>query len=94
MILINSSSKDTMKIFRPFSRYNVPVGIGCLIAVLNKEGIKVKFTDEQIDEDDTFEVVAEYVRKTERPYIFGFSVVTAALKTAVMTSRRFKSPLS
>lgn len=91
MILINSSPKDTMKIFRPFSRYNVPVGIGCLITVLEREGIKAEFTDEQTDEDNTFDVAAEYAGKTEPPYIFGFSVVTAAFKSAVMTSKQLKA---
>jgi len=89
MILINSSPKDTMRVFKPFSRFNVPVGIGILASVLEREKIKVKVIDEQV-EDNTFELVTEYVRGMSKPYIFGFSVLTASFKRAIVVSKRLK----
>ena len=89
MILINSSSRDALKIFQPFLPIFVPVGIGYLIAAAEREGIKAHFIDEQI-EDDTPGLVVEYVRAMKRPYIFGFSVLTAAFKSAIDTSRKLK----
>ena len=72
MILINSSPKDSLKIFQPFLPIHVPVGIGCLLSVVEREGIKPMFIDEQV-EDNVLGLVAEYVKKMEKPYIFGFS---------------------
>lgn len=89
MILINSSPRDTMRIFRPFSRVNVPVGVGSLAAVLDRERIKYKIIDEQI-EGNTFDLISEYVKGLEKPYIFGFSVLTSTFKRAVMVSRHLK----
>lgn len=89
MILINSSPRDALKIFQPFLPIFVPVGIGCLIAAAEREGIKAHFIDEQV-EDDIPGLVVEHVRTMKRPYIFGFSVLTAALKSAIDTSRKLK----
>lgn len=51
MILINSSPKDSLKIFQPFLPIYVPVGIGTIMAVLDREGIPNRFIDEQVEED-------------------------------------------
>jgi len=89
MILINSSPKDALKIFQPFLPIFVPVGIGCLLAATEREGIRAQFIDEQV-EADVFGKAAEYVKTMERPYIFAFSVLTAAFKNAVMVSKELK----
>ena len=89
MILINSSSKSALKIFQPFLPISVPVGIGCLISVAKREGIRARFIDEQV-EDDILGLVAKYVKEIEKPYIFGFSVLTAGFKNAVLLSRELK----
>jgi anaerobic magnesium-protoporphyrin IX monomethyl ester cyclase len=89
MILINSSPKNALKIFQPFLPIFVPVGIGCLLAKAEREGIKARFIDEQV-EDDVLGLVAEYVKEMKRPYIFGFSVLTAALKNAIQVSLDLK----
>ncbi|MCK5655141.1 MAG: radical SAM protein [Candidatus Aureabacteria bacterium] len=89
MILINSSPKDTLKIFQPFSRTNLPIGIGSLLAVTENKKIKARFIDEHV-ESNTLGLIEKYIKETEPPYIFGFSVLTAAFKTAVLTSRRVK----
>ena len=89
MIIINSSQQDSMKIFRPFSRINVPIGLGYLLSVLEREMLKVRFIDEQIA-DNTFALVAGYIKEIRPPYIFGFSVVTAAIKRSIIISKRLK----
>lgn len=89
MILINSSPKDALKIFQPFLPISVPIGIGCLLAYAEKENIKARFIDEQI-EDNILRVISEYVKGLQRPYIFGFSVLTAALKRALLLSGELK----
>lgn len=89
MILINSSPKDALKIFQPFLPIFVPVGIGCLLAETERENIKARFIDEQI-EDDILGLVKRHVREMDKPYIFGFSVLTAAFKNAVFISRKLK----
>lgn len=89
MLLINSSSKDALKIFQPFFPITAPIGIGYLIAAAEKEGIKASFIDEQVEGD----ILSEVLRKVagmEMPYIFGFSVVTAGLKSALVLSSKLK----
>ena len=89
MILINSSPKDALKIFQPFLPISVPVGMGCLLAFAERERIKVRFIDEQV-EDNVLDIVSEYVKDMQPPYIFGFSVLTAAFKGAVLLSKELK----
>ncbi len=89
MILINSSPKDALKIFQPFLPIFIPVGIGCLMAALDREGIQASFIDEQVEEN-TIDLVNRYVSGMQRPYIFGFSVLTAAYKSAVEVSKELK----
>ena len=90
MILINSSSKNALRIFQPFLPISIPVGIGCLLAVAEREGIEAYCVDEQI-EDDALGLIQEYAKRLTRPYIFGFSVLTAAFEAAVNLSQRLKA---
>lgn len=89
MILINSSPKDALKIFQPFLPIYVPVGIGCLLAAAEKEGIEVEVIDEQI-ESNILKSIKGYVQKMHMPYIFGFSVLTVALKNAINLAGQLK----
>lgn len=89
MILINSSSKNTTGIFQRFYPIHPPVGIGYLASYLGKNGIDVRVVDEQV-EDNIREVVAQYVKTSSKPHLFGFSVLTAALSKAVNLSREIK----
>lgn len=89
MILINSSPKDALKIFQPFLPIFVPVGVGCLLAAAEKEKIAAKSIDQQV-EDNTLGLVEEYTKQMQPPYIFGFSVLTAALKEALSVSYELK----
>ena len=89
MILINSSPKDALKIFQPFLPIYVPVGIGYLLAVAEQAGIKAYLVDEQVEED-TLGLIASYVKGMQKPYLFGFSVLTSALRSAVDLSKKVK----
>lgn len=89
MILINSSSKNALRMFQPFLPIFVPVGIGCLLGIAEKKGIKVRHIDEQI-ENNILGLIAEYVKDTQKPYIFGFSVLTIAFKNAIVLSMGLK----
>lgn len=89
MILINSSPKDALKIFQPFLPIFVPIGVGCLLAVAEKQGIKPRYIDEQL-EDNVLDLIAEHVKEMEKPYIFGFSTFTIAFKNAISLSKELK----
>ncbi len=89
MILINSSPKDALKIFQPFLPITVPIGIGFLVAAAEKEGIASEIVDEQVEED-VLGRIAELTAKLQKPYIFGFSVLTAAMKSAVVLSAKLR----
>ncbi len=82
MILINSSPKDALKIFQPFLPIFVPVGVGALLGVLEREGIEAHHVDEQV-EDDPIGRIRDLAERLPRPYIFGFSVLTATYRRAV-----------
>jgi len=89
MILINSSPKTALKIFQPFLPIFVPVGIGCLIAAAERKGLKVRFIDEQF-EDNIIGIVERYIKEMDEPYIFGFSVLTSAFNNAITLSKELK----
>lgn len=89
MILINSSPKDTLKIFQPFLPISAPIGLGFLLAACEQNKIAVKHIDEQV-EDDVLDLTAKYVKEMEPPYIFGFSVLTPAFKNAIILSEELK----
>ena len=55
------------------------MGVGCLLGVAEKENIPIHFIDEQV-ENDVLGLVDRYVKQMIKPYIFGFSVLTVALK--------------
>lgn len=89
MILINSSSKKTMGVFSSFLPVYVPVGCGYLLAAAHEKGIDMRLVDEQIV-DDPLSVIQTHTKTMSKPYIFGFSVVTAAYKSAIVLSRKLK----
>jgi len=59
------------------------------MATALENGIQARFIDEQV-EDDVLPLVDRHVQKMEKPYIFGFSVLTAAFKRAILLSQELK----
>jgi anaerobic magnesium-protoporphyrin IX monomethyl ester cyclase len=89
MILINASPGNALKIFQPFLPIYVPIGIACLAAVAERRCINVRLIDQQV-EADVVGLATKYVAELEAPYIFGFSVLTVALKSALEAAKALK----
>lgn len=89
MIFINASPRNSLKIFQPFLPVFIPVGIGYLMAMLHRNGIRSICFDEQI-ETDILQKIDKAVVSFEKPYIFGFSVLTASLKNALNLAELLK----
>jgi radical SAM superfamily enzyme YgiQ (UPF0313 family) len=89
MISINPIPRNSLGIVQMFLPVWVPVGIGCLLAASEREGIKIHFIDEQI-EKNALGQIAGYVKKMQKPYIFGFSVLTQAVRRSVELSAQLK----
>ena len=89
LLLINSSTRKSNKIFQDFYPIHPPVGIGFLISYAEKEGVKIKHIDEQV-EDNMVGKIAKMVKGMEAPYIFGFSVLTSALKNSIELSQELR----
>ncbi len=89
MIFINSSTRDGLKIFQAFLPIFPPIGIGLLMAVLSKNNIKSMCFDEQV-EGNLLMKIDKIIDQFEKPYIFGFNVLTASLNNAVSLARELK----
>ena len=89
MILINASSRDTLKLVQDFVQIHPPVGLGYLEGYALSKGINVKHIDQELE--DVEERVKLLVQDLTPPYVFGFSILTASFKAAVDTSRKLKN---
>ena len=91
MMLINSSARNTLKIFQPFFPIGIPVGVASLMAVAMEKGINAEFVDEQIEDEKTvMKRIENYVNNAKPPYIFCFSVLTAAFENSLKLSKKLK----
>jgi len=89
MILINPASRR-MGIFSEYAPISIPIGIGCLAAYLLEKGEKVTIHDENIkllDEPG----IKSLVNNESKPYIFGFSSMTAGISRAMELARLVKN---
>ncbi len=89
MILINPSPRDNAGIFQPVKQTLLPMGIGYLLAVCERDGITAHIVDEQID-PDSFQRICTLTTSLKPPYIFGFSVLTASFHVALTMAQRLK----
>ena len=89
MIFINVVSSGGAGLFQSFLPVYIPMGIGCLMAVCQREGIPVYCVDQQI-ESDTLARINELVTLLKPPYIFGFSVLTGAFAASLTLARVLK----
>ncbi len=90
MILVNSSPKDALKIFQPFLPISAPIGVAALVAVADRDGLPVRLVDEQIEREDLVKLLCRMTGDMQPPYTFGFSVLTAAYRTALTAAKRLK----
>lgn len=89
MILINPASRR-MGIFSEYAPISIPIGIGCLAAYLLEKGENVTIHDENIkllDESG----IESLVNNESKPYIFGFSSMTAGISRAMELARLVKN---
>lgn len=89
MILINSSSKTSLKIFQKFLPSFLPIAAGQIVGLALKYKLPLKFIDEEF-EKNIWEKIVIYTREIEKPYIFAFSVLTIALKNAITLASQIK----
>jgi len=89
MILINAAPVKGTHHFSAFSPVFPPIGLGYLAAVLRQKNIHVHVIDQQIKPDVLHEI-ALLIPVLKTPYIFGFSVLTAAFQEALLTARALK----
>jgi radical SAM superfamily enzyme YgiQ (UPF0313 family) len=89
MIIINTSSVDGAGLFQPFLPIYIPMGIGYLLAVCEREGIVLHLVDQQIERDARAKIRG-LVPLLKPPYIFGFSVLTGALGPSLTLARELK----
>ena len=90
MILINASTKETLRLLQDFVPIHPPVAVGYLHSYAKSKGIRVKSIDQELVHDVPA-LVQEYVEDLPRPYLCGFSLMTAGFKIAVETSKILKT---
>ena len=69
---------------------SAPIGVAALAAVVERDGLPVRLVDEQIERDDLVKLLGRMTGDMQPPYIFGFSVLTAAYRTALTAAKRLK----
>jgi anaerobic magnesium-protoporphyrin IX monomethyl ester cyclase len=93
MILISSSPKDALKIFQPFLPISAPIGAASLVVVAERDGLPVRFVDEQV-EADPLRLICRLADELQPPRIFGFSVLTASYRQALTVAKQLKDRYS
>lgn len=89
MIFINPSQNNESNIFKNFTPSVIPFGMGYLMEILHNNNIKTAFID-AIHVKDVISRVGEIIEEFEKPYIFGFNVLTISYNHSVQLSRRLK----
>jgi radical SAM superfamily enzyme YgiQ (UPF0313 family) len=90
MLLINPASEKFGGFLSRYVPIGIPVAVGSLAGYLRMHGIKVNILDEEVT-DITAESLAEALEGLERPYVIGFSCLTAHVRRAYEMSKMVKS---
>ncbi|HOE03854.1 MAG TPA: radical SAM protein [Bacteroidales bacterium] len=88
MIFINTA-QNTTGLFKPFFPITIPYGIGYLMAVLRKNGIRFSFVDQQVCKKPLARL-RKIVDNHPKPYIFAISTLTESFSSARKLSDRLK----
>ncbi|MDA3819865.1 MAG: cobalamin-dependent protein, partial [Candidatus Delongbacteria bacterium] len=89
MIFINSSSGKIFGIFQKYTPHVIPFGLGYLISVLHQAGKNAYLVD-QVTENNIFSKIHALTTKLEKPYVFGFSVITANYANSLNIAEKLK----
>jgi len=89
MLLINPASEKFGGFLSRYVPIGIPVAVGSLAAYLRKHGINANVLDEEVT-DVTPESLAAAVEGLEKPYVIGFSCLTAHVARAYEMSKMVK----
>lgn len=89
MLLINPASEKFGGFLSRYVPIGVPVAVGSLAGYLRKHGIRVNVLDEEVT-DVNPESIAAALEGLEKPYIIGFSCLTAHVARAYEMSKLVK----
>jgi radical SAM superfamily enzyme YgiQ (UPF0313 family) len=89
MLLINPASEKFGGFLSRYVPIGIPVAVGSLAAYLGMRGIKAHVLDEEVT-DITPEVLAAAVEGLEKPYVIGFTCLTAHVARAYEMSKLVK----
>ncbi len=89
MLLINPASEKFGGFLSRYVPIGIPVAVGSLAGYLRRHGIKVNILDEEVT-DVTPESLAAALEGLEKPYVIGFSCLTAHVARAYEMSRMVK----
>ena len=90
MLLINPATEKFGGFMSRYVPTGVPVAIGCIIAHLERHGIRCKLIDEELI-DITPSVLREAVEGLEKPYIIGLTCLTAHVGRAYQIAKMVKT---
>jgi len=89
MLLINPASEKFGGFLSRYVPIGIPVAVGTLASYLRKHGIKVNILDEEVT-DITPASLAAALEGLEKPYVIGFSCLTAHVRRAYEMSKMVK----
>ena len=89
MLLINPASEKFGGFLSRYVPIGIPVAVGTLASYLRKHGIKVNILDEEVT-DITPASLADALEGLEKPYVIGFSCLTAHVQRAYEMSKMVK----
>jgi anaerobic magnesium-protoporphyrin IX monomethyl ester cyclase len=89
MLLINPASEKFGGFLSRYVPIGIPVAVGSLLGYLRKHGIRANVLDEEVT-DITPESLAAALEGLEKPYVIGFSCLTAHVARAYEMSKMVK----
>lgn len=90
-ILINVVAPNRMGMISRYSAVTLPISVGILAGYLLSKNKEVKVVDELIAPfDKSLSDIKDYLRKMEKPYIFGISCLTINMDRAIRIAKYIK----
>ncbi len=90
MLLINPCQEKFGGFLSRYMQVSIPVAIGVICAYMENHGVKTKVFDEEITEM-TPSILADLVKDLERPYVFGFTCMTAHVVRGYKLTKMLKT---